>query len=59
MELIHNSPEGGHSGITASIKRAELMFYWPTLRKDLADMIKKCEVCQRTKSEHIPIPGLL
>lgn len=29
---IHNSAEGGHSGIAASIKRAERLFYWPTLK---------------------------
>ena len=41
MELIYNSPEGGHSGITTSINRVELMFYWPIFREDFDNMIKK------------------
>lgn len=45
MELIHTNPEGGHLGIGASIKREELLFHWPTLRKDLTDFIKNCEIC--------------
>lgn len=59
MELIRSTPEGGHSGIATSIKRAELIFFWPTLKKDLAALIKGCEICQRNKVEHVPSPGLL
>lgn len=59
MEKIHSSPEGGHSGVTASIRKAEVICYWPTLRKDLTEWIANCEVCQRSKGEHVPTPGLL
>lgn len=59
MSAIHDSTEGGHSGINASIKRAELYFYWPSLRKDITEYIKQCETCQRNKREHVPTPRLL
>lgn len=55
----HGSKEGGHSGISATIKRAELFFYWPTLKGDITKFVKECIVCQRNKVEHIPSPGLL
>lgn len=59
MEYIHSSPEGGHSGIAVSIKSAETVFYWPSLRKDLNEFVRQCEICQRNKTEHVPSPGLL
>lgn len=56
---IHSNMEGGHSGITASIKRAERLFYWPNLKKDFTQFIKECVTCQRNKPEHNASPGLL
>lgn len=44
-ETIHGSPEGGHSGITMSIKRVEKYFYWPSLKADFTTHIKECETC--------------
>lgn len=58
-EAIHCSMEGGHSGIAASIKRAESLFYWPGIRREITTFVKECDVCQRNKSEHVPSPGLL
>lgn len=40
-------------------KRAERLFYWPTLRTDFSTYIKECDTCQRNKSEHLPTLGLL
>lgn len=59
MEVIHNSPKGGHSGISASVKRAEVIFYWPNLRNDVTELVKQCDICQRNKFEHVLTPGLL
>lgn len=56
---IHGSMEGGHSGIAASIKRAELIFFWPGLRRDITKIVKECDICQRNKAEHVASPGLL
>lgn len=56
---LHNSAEGGHSGISATVKRVERLFYWPTLKNDFTIMIKECDTCQRNNPEHIPSLGLL
>ncbi|KAL8122756.1 hypothetical protein AgCh_010945 [Apium graveolens] len=37
----------------------KLIFYWPLMKNEIIEVIKGCEVCQRTKSEHIQSPGLL
>lgn len=56
---IHGSSEGGHSGVAATIKRAERLFFWPTMRADLTEMVRECDICQRNKTERIHSPGLL
>lgn len=56
---IHSNCEGGHSGIFATIKKVEQLFYWPGLRADVTKLVRECEVCHRNKTEHVPSPGLL
>lgn len=56
---LHNGGEGGHSGITATIKRISGIFWWPGLVEDITKWVQECEVCQRFKTEHIKSPGLL
>ncbi|XP_074346537.1 uncharacterized protein LOC141685327 [Apium graveolens] len=56
---IHGNTEGGHSGIAATIRRAERNFIWPSMRTDITNLIKECDTCQRNKPEHVPSPGLL
>lgn len=59
IDNIHNNSEGGHSGITATTKRIEVMFFWPTIRREVMEYIKACDTCQRCKPQHIATPGLL
>lgn len=59
IENLHNSSEGGHSGVAATIKRIENQFFWPQIKQEVTKWVKECEVCQRNKTEHIPTPGLL
>lgn len=51
---LHGGSEGGHSGITATIKRINNLFWWPNLQKDVTSLVQQCEVCQRCKGEHLP-----
>ncbi|KAL0371093.1 UNVERIFIED_CONTAM: hypothetical protein Sangu_0427400 [Sesamum angustifolium] len=34
------------------------MFYWPE-KQDVVRWVQSCDVCQRSKAEHLPYPGLL
>ncbi|KAK4399252.1 Transposon Ty3-G Gag-Pol polyprotein [Sesamum angolense] len=56
---MHDSALGGHSGINGTYQRVKPLFYWPTLKGDINTWVKECEVCQRSKHENIPYPGLL
>nr|GEV59462.1 hypothetical protein [Tanacetum cinerariifolium] len=49
LEEFHASTLGGHRGIQATTRRLLSSFFWPTLKQDVIDYIKKCSTCQATK----------
>ena len=55
----HAPPYAGHRGIDATVKALEAFFYWPTLRRDADDFVRKCIVCQKMKYDRQKTPGLL
>ncbi|KAF3658968.1 hypothetical protein FXO38_12900 [Capsicum annuum] len=59
FHALHQSPLGGHSGQQGTYKRAKMIFYWPTMRVDIFRWVSECDVCQRTKNEHVHPPSLL
>ena len=46
LELVHDSPLGGHSGFLKTLHRAKKDWFWWGMKKVLKDYIKCCEVCQ-------------
>ncbi|KAJ4807602.1 polyprotein [Rhynchospora pubera] len=59
LHEFHGSSLGGHSGSLVTYKRMKALFYWPSMKEFIVDHIRQCEVCQLTKPEHVPSPGLL
>lgn len=59
IQAMHTSPLGGHSVQTACYQPLRLLFYWPLLKQDVNTFINSCEICQRSKDEHVKYPGLL
>ncbi|GJT99430.1 ty3-gypsy retrotransposon protein [Tanacetum coccineum] len=49
LQEFHNSTLGGHAGIEATIRRLASSFYWPDLKKDVKEFVKKCTTCQSIK----------
>nr|CAN69893.1 hypothetical protein VITISV_005621 [Vitis vinifera] len=50
---LHEGVCGNHSRGQSLVHRAHSQgYYWPTMKKDAADYVKKCDKCQR----HAPIP---
>ena len=56
---FHGSAIGGHSGVFGTTKRLTTYFYWKGLRKMVKHWVRKCDVCQRNKSDLSAYPGLL
>ena len=46
----------GHQGLSSTLQRARKTIYWPNMKKDIEDMIKKCDKCQifSQKKEKVP-----
>ncbi|GJR21632.1 transposon ty3-G gag-pol polyprotein, partial [Tanacetum coccineum] len=48
---FYGSAVGGRSRVYATIKRLTAFFYWKGLRKMVKQWVRKCDVCQRNKSD--------
>ena len=55
----HNSRYSTHPGSTKMYKDLKENFWWPNMKKEIAEWISKCYVCQRVKAEHQRPSGLL
>ena len=49
IELIHAAPTGGHLGVARTTARMLECFYWPCLRKIVANFICRCLTCEYFK----------
>jgi hypothetical protein len=56
---LHSSAIGGHSGQRVSYIKLKQLFFWPHMKAFITDLVSKCPVCQISKSEKVPYPGLL
>lgn len=56
---FHSSIFGGHSGNRVTHHRIKQLFYWPLLKQFIAGKVAECPICQISKSEKVPYPGLL
>ncbi|KAK8714256.1 hypothetical protein V6N13_149449 [Hibiscus sabdariffa] len=55
----HSSPFSMHPGSTKMYRDLKCEYYWVGLKKDVAEFVSKCMVCQRVKAEHQFPSGLL
>lgn len=59
LQEMHSSPYGGHSGILGTYMRLKRIFFWPNMKADVVQWVKKCDVCARCKPDNGAYPGLL
>jgi Integrase zinc binding domain len=59
LKEIHDSAQGGHSGLDATYYRLKRLFYWPKMKEDAIHYVKSCSNCQVVKPEHVLTPSLL
>ncbi|CAN6476307.1 unnamed protein product [Victoria cruziana] len=56
---LHSSRFLIHPGGTKMYHEAKRCFWWPGMRKDIADFVAHCLICQQVKVEHQRSGGLL
>lgn len=59
MEYYHDHPLAGHLGMTKTIARLKMRFYWPKLSSDAKKYVASCTVCQFTKPSQRKPAGLM
>jgi hypothetical protein len=52
MDEIHKIPYNGHPGYHKMIMATRKQFYWPGLKKYIANYLAKCLECHQVKAEH-------
>ena len=55
----HDSPLAGHFAVRKTLELITRDYWWPQIATDVAEYIKSCEVCQRSKSARRKPRGLL
>lgn len=55
----HDATIAGHLGVKKTVARIARSYYWRGLRRTVAEYIRTCDVCQRTKSSNQVPYGLL
>ena len=47
MEIAHEDSLSGHLGVRKTLKRILSHFYWPNVKKQVAEFCRSCDTCQR------------
>ncbi|KAL2251639.1 UNVERIFIED_CONTAM: Transposon Ty3-I Gag-Pol polyprotein, partial [Sesamum indicum] len=62
MEIMHEAhyaPYAIHSGSTKMYRDLRPYYWWPTMKKNVAEFVAKCLTCQQVKAEHQAPAGKL
>lgn len=55
----HKAPYSAHLGVKKMHADLKQHYYWPGMKRDIADFMARCLECQRVKAEHQHPTGLL
>lgn len=59
MMECHDKATAGHGGVERTLKRVAQRYYFPGMRRFVAEYLKTCIECQRYKSPNVKPAGLL
>ncbi|OMO65975.1 reverse transcriptase [Corchorus capsularis] len=59
LEEAHSSAYALHPGITKMYRTIRESYWWPGMKKDIAEFVSRCLVCQQVKAEHQKPAGTL
>ena len=53
FELAHTSPRAGHLGIRRTLARIQENFYWPRMKEDVTERVRRCNPCGCRKNVNL------
>ena len=59
LDEAHNAPYAMHPGTTKMYNTLRQYYWWPGLKKDVAEFVAKCLTCQQVNTEHQVPSGML
>ena len=59
LDEAHNAPYAMHPGTTKMYNTLRQHYWWPGLKKNVADFVARCLTCQQVKAEHQAPSGML
>ena len=59
IEESHFNKTHGHQGIDKTIERLTRTYYFPHMRKKVEEIVRKCDICRRSKADRHKPYGLL
>ena len=59
LKDAHNSEFSIHPGSTKMYQDLKKNFWWPNMKKEIAQCVSKCYTCQKVKAEHQKPSGLI
>jgi hypothetical protein len=52
LKEMHNVTYAGHLGYQKTVAAVKSHYFWPGLKREIAEHITKCMECQKVKAEH-------
>ena len=59
LKEMHNVPYAGHHGYHKIVAVVKIHYFWPGMKKEIAEYITRCMECQKVKTEHRHPSGFL
>uniref|UniRef100_A0ABD2WL33 RNA-directed DNA polymerase n=2 Tax=Trichogramma kaykai TaxID=54128 RepID=A0ABD2WL33_9HYME len=59
LRECHDEPTAGHLGREKTYERIAESYFWPRMYTDVADYVRKCQICQQIKVEQRAQRGLM
>ena len=59
LKEAHEALYSIHPGATKMYQDIKKMYWWPSMKKEIAEYVAKCDTCQKVKAVHQRPVGLL
>ena len=59
LDEAHNALYAMHPGTTKMYQTLRQHYWWPRMKRDVAEFVSRCLTCQQVKAEHQAPTGML